>query len=129
MSLIFITYFPQLSAWESVNILYKKIGLYLRSHGRNDNYETTWSTDIKTFLLTKPSRTFFCHCSLSFCIFSLTLLVLHFFGRAMFHPRIQLLRFSAHLFTIFLHTRISQFPIYYQFVIDLILSSIFCNRR
>jgi hypothetical protein len=32
----------------------------------------------------------------------------------------QLLRFSELLFTIFLYTRISQFPLYFEFVIDLV---------
>ena len=100
----------------------------LRSHGRSENYETSWGTDFKTFLLKKPSRTFLSHCSLSFGIIFFNFLVFHFLGRVILHRRIQLLRFSALLFRIFLHTRTSQFPLYFQFVIDLIFSSIFCNR-
>ena len=86
-------------------MIYKKYCLCLRSHGRRENYEPHDEQILR-------------HCSLSFGILPFNLLVLHLLGRVILHRRIQLLRFSAHLFTIFLHTRISRFPFYFQFVID-----------
>ena len=101
----------------------------LRSHGRSENYDTTWWTDFKTrrFLSRNLLERSF-DMTLSFGTIYFNLLVLHFLARVTLHRGILLLRFSALLFKIFLHTRISKFPFYFQFVIDLIFSSIFCNR-
>ena len=84
---------------------------------------TTWWTDFKTlrrFFSRNLLESSFAIALFRSALFSLTCLFLHFLGSVILHRRIQLLRLSALLFRIFLHSRISEFPFYFQFVIDLI---------
>ena len=107
-----------LSQYAEVTLIYinihliKKNGVCLRSHGRSENYEVTWWTGFKISRrfcsrnLLKRSFAIALFCS---ALFSLTCLFwISLVGSSCIEE------FSALLLTIFLYTRISQFPFFFN---------------
>ena len=115
-------YFPQ-----PINDIKIKNGVRLRSHGRSENYETTWRRDFKTLrrffsqnLLERSFRLALFSLTCLFCIFSVGLSCIEEFS----------CWDSVHFFSRYFFTRgLVNLYFYFQIVIDLIFSSIFCNRR